>query len=183
MLKKIATAALVLALVTLMLALAAPKMQAVVAALVQVSNTFANPVPHVDVNNEAFQPVNFRMGTAASSAAGFFQVTGITVPAGKRLIVDDVSVFGLVPDTSIITAVWVSDGNTNFLLVNPQTGDRAISSGSATYGYNRLTKVVYNAGDVMQGQIYLDSATPGQPLQSGFVLLNVYVHGHYVNVQ
>ena len=53
---------------------------------------------------------------------------------------------------------------------------------SSVYGYNRAVKIAYDPGDVIETEIFQDPVIPGQPIASGFVLLNVYVHGHYVNI-
>jgi hypothetical protein len=62
---------------------------AVVATLVQVTNTTANPVPNQDVDNAAR---NFYQATSSTGGcSGTCVVTFPAVPAGKRLIVQQVS--------------------------------------------------------------------------------------------
>jgi hypothetical protein len=74
----------------LILALVAPKTaHALAATLVQVTNTSANPVPNQDVDNPAqnfYQSVN-----STSGCSGTCVVTFAAVPAGKRLIIQQVS--------------------------------------------------------------------------------------------
>jgi hypothetical protein len=138
-----------------------------------------------DVDNGALQPVNFKITVNDPSADASATVEGPTVPAGKRLVVEDVSVFGLIPSSTALTGVWlVNQGGTNYLLVNPETGERSVSTdGSLSqYGYNRPAKIYYDPGDVVQIQIFRDSLTPGTPIPTGIFLVNVYVHGYYVNV-
>ncbi len=138
-----------------------------------------------DSDNGALQPVNFKLSVNQTSAAQFVDVDGPTVPAGKRLVVEDISVFGLTPTGTVLTGVWlVNKGGENFLLVNPESGERSVSTDGRTnlYGYNRPVKVYYDAGNVIQAQIYRDSLTPGVAVPSGDFLVNVFVHGYYVNV-
>src|ERR1700760_272083 len=76
----------------LVLSTLAPKAaHAVTAALVQVVNTSANPIPNRDQDNPAQQPFQFlaqpdTRGTGQNQAS-----TNISVPAGKRLVLDYVS--------------------------------------------------------------------------------------------
>lgn len=66
--------------------------QSVVASLVQIVNTSANPVPSQDVDNPARQPVSFEtlVGVSANATNGLtFQA--YQVPAGKELVIDYVS--------------------------------------------------------------------------------------------
>jgi hypothetical protein len=72
----------------LMLAVAAPKSaHALVAALVQVTNTTANPVPTVATDNPGLQPLgNFQFNTAGPPTFT------LTVPAGKTLVLEEFGV-------------------------------------------------------------------------------------------
>ena len=138
-----------------------------------------------DSDNGALQPVNFKLSVNETSAAQFRFVDGPTVPAGKRLVVEDISVFGLTPVGTVLSGVWlVNKDGENFLLVNPASNEyTAATDGSLIqYGYNRSVKIYYNAGDIMQAQIYRDSLTPHVLVPSGTFFVNVYVHGYYVNV-
>jgi len=139
-----------------------------------------------DVDNGALQPVNFRIQVYESSADASATVEGPTVPAGKRLVVEDVSVFGFIPSSTALTGVWLVNhgGTANYLLVNPETGERSVSTdgSSSQYGYNRTVKIYYDPGDVIEIQIFRDSLTPGTPIPTSTFLVNVYVHGYYVNV-
>lgn len=138
-----------------------------------------------DSDNGALQPVNFRISVNETSATQFRFVDGPTVPAGKRLVVEDISVFGLTPVGTVLTGVWlVNKDGLNFLLVNPTNNEYATATDGSLieYGYNRPVKIYYNAGDVIQAQIFRDSLTPHGAIPSGTFLVNVYVHGYYVNV-
>jgi hypothetical protein len=79
-------------------ALVAPKAaQGIVATLVQVANTPANPVPTQAVDNPARQPVGLDVqDSIADGQPGAFATFGdangpYTVPAGKRLVVESIS--------------------------------------------------------------------------------------------
>jgi hypothetical protein len=71
--------------------------QAIVATLVQVTNTSANPVPTQAVDNRARQPVGLDVqDSIADGQPGAFATFGdangpYTVPAGKRLVVESIS--------------------------------------------------------------------------------------------
>lgn len=66
-------------------ALVAPKAaRGVAAALVQVTNTSANPVPTVATDNPAAQPFQ-------SFSTGSQLLFGVSVPVGKRLVIENIS--------------------------------------------------------------------------------------------
>jgi len=78
---------------------------------VRVVNTTSEPVPTLDLTNPAFQP--FRENRNVSLAPGeiFKTSTAITVPAGKRLVVEHVSLIGGLPPGQLLD-VSVNIGNT-----------------------------------------------------------------------
>lgn len=79
--------------VAMLLALAAPKAtHALVAALVQVTNTSSNPVPVTEVGGlQPFQAECFADASGFDTPDCF-----VSVPPGKRLVLQMVSVFGVV---------------------------------------------------------------------------------------
>ena len=63
---------------------------------VNVVNTTASPVPVRDVDNPARQPFQAEVvGGFADGASTTGDITIATVPAGKRLVIEHVSVFGM----------------------------------------------------------------------------------------
>ena len=150
---------------------------------VSVVNPNSQPVPVQE--SGPFQPASIRLSVNETSGNTFWTVDGPTVPAGQRLVVEDVSVFGLIPSNSLLSGVWVvNKGGVNFLLVNPQAGDRSVSSDAtlSIYGYNRAVKTYFNAGDVVEVQLFRDVVSPPGVPANGFNLINIYVHGYYANV-
>jgi hypothetical protein len=73
---------------------------------VDVSNTAASPVPFRDVDNPARQPFQAQvMGGFADGASTTGDITLTTVPAGKRLVIEYVSIFGaMITDQKMIDA-------------------------------------------------------------------------------
>src|SRR5439155_17389827 len=63
---------------------------------VNVVNTTASPVPVRDVDNPSRQPFQAEVvGGFADGASTTGDITIATVPAGKRLVIEHVSVFGM----------------------------------------------------------------------------------------
>jgi hypothetical protein len=74
--------------VVVLVAVAPKAAHAVTAALVQVTNTSANPVPNRDQDNPALQPFQF-LAQPDTRGTGFNQAeTDFKVPAGKRLVIE-----------------------------------------------------------------------------------------------
>ena len=102
------------ALAMILFAIAAPKTaHAIVATLVQITNTASNPVP-VDADNSARHAVRlFTSGTTDQygvietrllDAANGYQE--FTVPAGKRLVIEQASIFAYPQPGSKVFAYW-----------------------------------------------------------------------------
>ncbi|PYL50331.1 MAG: hypothetical protein DMF33_13090 [Verrucomicrobia bacterium] len=74
---------------------------------VNVVNTPASPVPVRDVDNPAKQPFQAEaMGGFADGASTTGDIPITTVPAGKRLVIEHVSVFGtMLPGQKMVRAV------------------------------------------------------------------------------
>ena len=145
------------------------------------------PILFKDANSPALQPFNLKLTAfpGNTNQTSFTVDAPAPVPAGLRLVVEDISVFGLIPANSLLSGVWlVNKGGDNFLLVNPESGERSEDSSgtSSQYGYNRLVRGYYNAGDVLEIQIFRDVVTPPGTPATGGVLVNVYIHGHYESV-
>jgi hypothetical protein len=64
---------------------------AVAAALVQVTNTSANPIPNRDQDNPAQQPFQLLAQPDTRGTGSNQQATFVNVPAGKRLVIEYVS--------------------------------------------------------------------------------------------
>jgi hypothetical protein len=86
------------ALAAMLLSLAAPKaVHAIVAALVEVTNTPANPVPTADVHQSAAQNIELYCSAPYVAACGILPQTGgfpvaWVVPSGQNFVITDVEV-------------------------------------------------------------------------------------------
>lgn len=164
----------------------APKAaHAIVATLVTVTNTTANPVGTSDANNGAFQPVHFVISLNDNTGSSGLIVTGPTVPANKRLVVENISMFALIGGDEQLDGVWLSNSlQQNYVLVNPQTTDKyATGTGNlqGIYDYNRPVTAYYDPGDTLQMQLFRDPIPPASGLTPTFIV-NMYVTGHYVDI-
>jgi len=129
-----------------------------------------------DVDNGALQP--FRDHIFISVAAGeiFKLVNGPVVPAGKRLVIENVSVWASTPLDVEITGVWLQvAGVSTFALMDPNSTERRDSGASAISAYNRTVKLYYNPGETIQGQVFFKGL-------SGTKQVNIYLNGYYVNL-
>ena len=85
---------------------------------VVVTNTSAQPVPTKDQNNGAYQPFTFTGSVTTNGASG---TATVTVPAGKRLVIEHISgeveitSSGSLPSYSVHT---VSHGNESYAWAN-----------------------------------------------------------------
>ena len=165
------------ALVVLMaiVALVAPKRaHAVVAALVQVTNTNSNPVPTQDVGkdlatNEWFECSTSETGSEVVSCEPF------TVPAGQRFVIDEIDGF-CVP----AAGQSIQSGGASFIeggapaLPSFAMTPEGTAGGSALYAYNVPTHYVVDPGS----PITFLAITTGTGLSSCHFGMN----GHVVTV-
>src|SRR5437899_3945 len=89
---------------------------------VNVVNTTASPVPVRDVDNPARQPFQAEaMGGFADGASTTGDITIGAVPAGKRLVIEYVSVFGtMLPGQKMIRASIQTEDVSIYLRISPQ---------------------------------------------------------------
>jgi hypothetical protein len=161
----VVSAAFILAVVTF--SVVAPKAaHAVIATLVQVSNTAANPVPTVATDNPASQPFQTRVFPSANQFVSF------QVPAGKRLVITDIQAFAF-GNSSTLTDLE--------LFSSTQGGSAGLL---LPFGTNRN-------GLLFAGRQVTVFADPGTTVFVGVddtnsqdnAGINVDIHGYYVNVQ
>jgi hypothetical protein len=156
------------ALVATLLTLSAPKaVHAVVAALVQVTNTTANPVPVVSTDNPALQP--FGTLLFADSPPNF----SFTVPPGKTLVMEEFGVgCGVVSGTFYQTYFTLTVNN---------------STVSTSYNF---VPTALNGQELILAQAVHIYADPGSTVEIGnggglpngtSMECNASVSGHYVN--
>jgi hypothetical protein len=108
------------------IAIAPKAAHGIVAAMVQVMNTSANPVPNQDVDNAARHVVRLRQeGSAAVTVTTQVPLNDVTmgnpgvpyvVPAGQRLVLEQASVFAYPPNSTSKINVYWSNGFTNTIV-------------------------------------------------------------------
>src|SRR6266568_3412190 len=89
---------------------------------VMVVNTPASPVPVRDVDNPARQPFQAQVvGGFADGAATTGDIPITTVPAGKLLVIEHVSVFGrMLPGQKMVRATIQTGDFSTYLRISPQ---------------------------------------------------------------
>jgi len=138
-----------------------------------VNNTPANPVPTVDAQDPAKSPFQGSASVFGTDASG---IVLTTLPAGKRLVIETVSVAGQVaaPSLGLITALvlTLNGSSTNhFVGVNPT------AQNISTTFYNGTHAVRYYADPSTDVKVFC-----GSNPSSGFVHCNVTISGYFVNV-
>lgn len=130
-----------------------------------------------DVDNGALQPFRTRISITVPSGSPSALVNGPVVPAGKRLVIENVSVWALTPLDVEVTGLWLQvSASETFALMDPNSTERRDIGGSAVSAYNRLVKLYYNPGETLQAQVFLKGPNTGTRL------VNVYLNGYYVNL-
>jgi hypothetical protein len=139
------------------------------------------------------QPVAFRIScdpvrtTPSTNTANFSDCVadGPTVPAGKRLVVEQVTVFCRLSSLEYLVQLWISPKNNpdaqNFLILSPAPTERTadLAPYSVQYGYSRPVKAYFEAGQTLQLETL--TASPLGSTPTGTVArINAYVHGYYV---
>jgi hypothetical protein len=150
-------------LAAILLAALAPKAtRGVAAALVQVTNTSANPVPNRDVDNGPRQAVSL-VASANTELADFQladdRIEDYVVPAGKRLVVEFISGTIRAP-----AGAHISDA---FLLGATSSGEYAdhlspnlITAGDFNiYQVSQPIRAYYDAGKQIQASVPLTSGS------------------------
>jgi hypothetical protein len=132
-----------------------------------------------DVDNGALQP--FRTLLSSSLAANETQKTvdGPVVPAGKRLVIENVSVWIFTNGTDTATGVWLTVPAANpatFALMDPDSTERKNVGGTSfVTAYNRLVKLYFNPGETVQSQVFFNGTSANK-------IANIYLNGYYVNL-
>jgi hypothetical protein len=134
-----------------------------------------------DVDNPAYEPVRTPLLVSMQPNESFKTVDGLIVPAGKRLVIENASVWTLTTNPDRITGVWVRPKVNPFpqpvyLLLDPAESEfRPLSGGSTVAAYNRTVRAYFNPGEQLTAEVYADGST-------GFKLANIYLQGYYVTL-
>lgn len=132
-----------------------------------------------DVDNPALQP--FRALISVNLAAGETSKTviGPTVPTGKTLVIENVSIWIYTSASAdIATGVWLTVPNASpatFFLGDPTSTERKLLGGGSITAYNRQVRLYYNADEVINAQVFFDGT-------NGSKTVNYYLNGYLVNV-
>lgn len=131
-----------------------------------------------DVDNGDLNPVRLTISVSIDSSSTYGERDSLTVPAGKRLVIDNASVWAFTSaSTDKITGVWVSvKPGANYLLLDPApTEVRTLAFGGTVAAYNRPIKAYYEAGETLYAQVFADGTASSK-------IVNIYLQGHYVTV-
>ena len=131
-----------------------------------------------DVDNGDLNPVRMAISVSLNATDTYGERDGITVPAGKRLVIDNVSMWAFTSSSSDkITGVWLSvKPGANYLLLDPAANEvRNLTFGGSIAAYNRPVKAYFEAGETLFAQVFADGT-------SSTKIVNYYIQGHYITV-
>ncbi|HTO69734.1 MAG TPA: hypothetical protein VMR31_07720 [Myxococcota bacterium] len=153
--------------------------QSVVASLVQIVNTSANPVLTQDNDNRARQPLSFRASISVlPGAENGFARPAYTVPAGKRLVIEHVSAIGNVasPEQVFTITVYADSGSVyTYLPVTNLSAQEDAPTRHDVVASQPLTMYV-DPGDSVDIEISSDGGA------NGVLSMSVSVTGYLVNL-
>ncbi|MGB0036707.1 MAG: hypothetical protein WBP79_14645 [Candidatus Acidiferrales bacterium] len=159
--------------------------RAVVSTIVTVANTAANPVPNSDVDNGARQPFQqqFSIGVPDGSNEGFQD--SITVPAGKRLVVEFVSGEIFLPtnqqpriEICTLANSGFTDHATHHILATlqqPISFLPATGNDTSTWVFSQSTEIYADPGTSLTMEVLKNS-------NSGAASFFLTISGHFVNL-
>jgi hypothetical protein len=132
-----------------------------------------------DADNPAFQPFRQNILVHATAAELFKYVDGPIVPAGKRLVIENVSIWALTGSADFVTGLWLTVPGADpvtFAIMDPVGDERKeVAPGSAVAAYNRVVKLYYNPGETIQAAAFFRGTTSNR-------IVNIYMSGYYVNI-
>ena len=129
-----------------------------------------------DVDNPDLNPVRITISVSLAATDTYGERDSYTVPAGKRLVLDNASMWAFTSSASDkITGVWLSvKPGGYYLLLDPAANEvRNISGGSSVAAYNRPVKSYFEAGETLYAQVFADGTTSSK-------IVNYYLTGHLV---
>jgi hypothetical protein len=137
----------------------------------------ARPALVRDVDNPALQPERLAIFTSTLQNESYKATDSITVPGGKRLVIENASLWCFVTGNDRVTGVWLKVKNqSHYILLDPATNEaRPVAPNNTVMAYNRVIKAYFNAGETVQVEVYTEGSTSSK-------LVNVYLQGYYINV-
>jgi hypothetical protein len=132
-----------------------------------------------DVDNPALDPVRTPLIVSLQPNEGLKVVDGLIVPAGKRLVIENASVWTFTSGADRITGVWLRpkiNSQLVYILLDPAANEfRQILGNNTVAAYNRPLKVYFNPGEQLTAEVYADG-------NSNVKSANIYLQGHYVTL-
>jgi hypothetical protein len=132
-----------------------------------------------DVDNPALDPVRTPFVISLQPFEGVKVVDGLVVPPGKRLVIENASIWTFCTGTDRITGVWLRpkvNPQLVYILLDPAANEfRPILGNSVVAAYNRTLKVYFNPGEQLTAEVYADG-------NANFKSANIYLQGHYVTL-
>jgi hypothetical protein len=133
-----------------------------------------------DVDHPAQAPVRFVASVSVAAGQTFGAANLAPVPAGKRLVIQTVSVFGYTQTPERIVAVWLSTNpESTYISLDPQTTELksmgSFFSGYDAIAYNRNVTFVYEPGEIPRLIVGVGSTTNPK-------FVNFFIHGYYVTL-
>jgi len=133
-----------------------------------------------DVDNGALQPFRTLINISLAAGETSKTVSGPVVPTGKRLVIENVSVWAFMANSADnVTGIWLTVPTASpatYALMDSSPGERKnIAGGAAIAAFNRLVKLYYNPDETIQGQVFFDGT-------AGTKTVNIYLNGYYVNL-
>jgi hypothetical protein len=129
-----------------------------------------------DVDNPALAPVRLWININMAANEPSKIVDSITVPAGKRLVIENASVWAFTSNSAdSITGLWLAPKNvTMFHLLDPTPAEvKPIGGGAAVAAYNRVLKGYFEEGETLEVWAFA-TGTGGQRI------VNIYLQGYFV---
>jgi hypothetical protein len=151
-------------LVALLIAALAPQAaRGVAAALVQITNTTANPVPNRDVDNGPRQAVTLLASGTDTNNIAFEQqnANGLVyvVPAGKRLVVEFISGRFTTPAGGHILSSIIFGNNANGDIADELSPNLVTAGNFNVFMISQPMRAYYDAGTSLRVVVVLTSGT------------------------
>lgn len=133
-----------------------------------------------DVDNPAVDPVRTALLVQIPANQGFQTVDGLIVPPGKRLVIENASVWTFTTNPDRITGVWVRPKTLPnppvYLLLDPSESEfRTLSFNATVAAYNRTIRAYFNPGEQLTAEVYADGT-------AALKQANIYLQGYYVTL-
>jgi hypothetical protein len=133
-----------------------------------------------DVDNSALDPVRTALLVSLETNEGYRAVDGLTVPAGKRLVIENASIWAFTTNPDKITGVWLRPKTflspPVYLLLDPAASEfRPLAGSNTVAAYNRTIRAYFNPGEQLTAEVFAEGS-------AGFKTVNIYLQGYYVSL-